>query len=77
MWGFMATNYRVIDARGTVIQAEQTVTASSPEDAARQVFGSELARSGKRDNLVARVYWQLPDAPKNMVRLYTKSAFAS
>lgn len=73
----MATHYRVIDARGTTIQTEQTVTATSPEDAAKQVFGADLARSGRRDNLVARVYWQLPNSPTNMVRLYTKTAFAA
>lgn len=45
--------------------------ALSPEDAAEQALGLKVARSGARRNLAARVYWQMPNSPLCMVRLYT------
>lgn len=69
------TEFRVIDLRTQVIAPEQTVQASSPEDAARIVLGIDVYRSGAKQHLVARVYWRTLTAPPNMVRLYSKSAY--
>lgn len=67
--------YQVIDLRGDLIAAETTtVEASSPEKAAEAVLGIHLVRSGARKDLKARVYWQAPGQPKNMVRLYSQVA---
>lgn len=63
--------YQVIDLRnGTIDPEPRTVTAKSPEKAGEDVLGMHLVRSGARKDLVARVYWQNPGQPKNMVRLY-------
>lgn len=66
--------YRVVDARGQTIAGEHTVSANTPEAAARQALGMDLVRSGRKADLVARIYWQLNDEPKNMVRLYSRAA---
>ncbi|HTO28478.1 MAG TPA: hypothetical protein VL017_07790 [Devosia sp.] len=70
----MAITYRVVDVRSDVIDpTEITITgARTPEDAARQALDLDLVRSGQRKDLVARVYWQAPDQPMNMVRLYRR-----
>ncbi|MDB5473265.1 MAG: hypothetical protein JWP99_568, partial [Devosia sp.] len=47
--------------------------ASSPEDAAFKAMGETLVRSGRRSDLRARVYFQHPDQPVSMVRLYAKA----
>jgi len=67
--------YRVVDARGTTVQAEHLVDASTPEAAAKSAFGLDLVRSGRIRDLVARIYWQPAGSPKNMVRLYSKTAY--
>lgn len=69
------TSYRVMDLRSDTIDIlEHNVPAKSPEDAARTVLGLELVRSGRKPDLVARVYWQTDGQPMNMVRLYSKVA---
>ena len=69
------TEYRVIDLQTETIDPEpQTVSASSPEKAAELALGLELVRSGSKQDLRARVYFQNPDQPVSMVRLYTKAA---
>jgi|GEM_PF-814218 len=67
--------FRVIDLRTDLITPEQKVEASSPEDAGRKVLGMDVFRSGQPKHLVARVYWQSPASPPNMVRLYSKTVF--
>lgn len=70
----MANRYRVIDLRTGVIETEIVVdNARSPEHAAREALGMEVVRSGSKKELVARVYWQVPPQPQNMVRLYAKA----
>lgn len=67
--------FRVIDLQGGTIDPEpKIVAAQSPERAAEQALGVSLVRSGARQDLRARVYYQHPDQPMNMVRLYTKVA---
>ena len=66
-------SYRVIDLRTTSIASGETIVAArSPEDAARQALGVDLVRSGRRLDIKARVYFQLPGQPISMVRLYGK-----
>lgn len=65
--------YRVIDLRDSTIDSqEQVIPAKSPEAAATDLLGIEVVRSGPRQNLVARAYWQYPDQPLSMVRLYRR-----
>jgi len=68
--------FRVFDLRADIINPDPQVVrgARSPEDAAKQVLGLQLSRSGLKRDLAARVYFQLPDQPLTMVRLYTASA---
>ncbi|WEK05799.1 MAG: hypothetical protein P0Y65_05955 [Candidatus Devosia phytovorans] len=67
------TQYQVIDLRSAIIDPEPVkVEAGSPEKAAEKVLGIHLVRSGARKDLVARVYWQKTNEPKNMVRLYAQ-----
>jgi hypothetical protein len=70
--------YRVFDLRTEVIDPDARVVTGvrSPEEAARQVLGLDLTRSGLKRDLAARVYFQVPDQPLTMVRLYTRSAHA-
>lgn len=70
----MSKTFRVVDTRGNASGDDKTVEADTAEAAARLVFGADLVRSGRKSDLVARVYWQLPGAPVNMVRLYTRAA---
>jgi hypothetical protein len=69
------TNYRVVDCRTTVVDPSEIVIshAASPEDAAFQALGEALVRSGRRSDLRARVYFQHPNQPMSMVRLYAKA----
>lgn len=68
--------FEVIDLRSDTIETSEIVeNVSSPEEAARKALGIDVFRSGRKHNLVARVYWQRAGEPKNMVRLYAKSAF--
>lgn len=46
--------------------------ARSPEDAARLAIGEILVRSGRQEDLRAKVYFQHPDQPMSMVRLYRR-----
>ena len=67
--------YRIIDLRSGVIDAEKRVVtgAKGPEEAVMQALGLDVVRSGVKRNLVARVYWQrAPGEPQNMLRLYSK-----
>ena len=69
----MPNLFRVLDLSGLAsVQAEETVTAPSPEAAAALVLGVELVRSGAKKDLVAKVYWNGPESALNMVRLYRK-----
>lgn len=69
----MEKEYRVIDLiSGHADPVETTVVAFTPEAAASKLLGIEPVRSGARKDLVARVYWQPPGQPKNMVRLYRR-----
>lgn len=71
----MGFSFRVVNLTTGMIEAEKVIEgAASPEAAAHQVLGFEVARSGARDDLVARVYWQSLGQPVNMVRLYRKGA---
>jgi hypothetical protein len=72
----MAITYRVVNVRDDVIDPTEIIIAGarSPEDAARQALGIDLVRSGQRKDLIARVYWQSPGQPMNMVRLYRRVA---
>lgn len=70
----MPKQYRVIDVTAALTEpGEQIVEAGSPESAASQLLGIELVRSGAKTDLMARVYWQLPGQPTNMVRLYRRT----
>lgn len=63
--------FQVIDLRSNLINSETIkVRAATPELAAQEALGLHLVRSGAKKDLVARVYWQNPNEPKNMVRLY-------
>ena len=70
----MAITYRVVDVRSDVIDPTETIIigARSPEDAVQQALALDVVRSGQRKDLVARVYWQSPGQPLNMVRLYRR-----
>lgn len=66
-------HYRVIDLTNTAIDdKEHVIPARSPEAAAKDLLGIEVVRSGSRQNLVARAYWQNPNQPVSMVRLYRR-----
>ncbi|MET3925070.1 hypothetical protein [Devosia sp. 2618] len=68
--------YRVIDMRaGEGQPVEITIeNVRSPEEAVRKALGLDVVRSGNRNDLVARVYWQAADQPVTMVRLYRRLA---
>lgn len=69
----MQKQFRVVDLRSDLIDPdERVVEATSPEAAATAVLGLDVVRSGSKRDLVARVYWRLPDQPTNMVRLYRR-----
>ena len=70
----MAITYRVVDVRSDVIDPSDIIIvgARSPEDAVQQALALDVVRSGQRKDLVARVYWQSPGQPLNMVRLYRR-----
>lgn len=69
------TEYRVVDLRTEVIDPEtQNITGvSTAEAAAERALGLKLFRSRRPSELRARVYFQLPNGPLTMVRLYTKA----
>lgn len=72
----MANTYRVVDLRADVVDPMEfnINDARSAEDAARQVLGEDVVRSGQRKDLLARVYWQTTGQPVTMVRLYRRLA---
>ncbi|MET3925536.1 hypothetical protein [Devosia sp. 2618] len=71
----MSVKHRVVDLRSGIIDPHEIIVegARSPEDAVRQALGCDLVRSGQKRHLAARVYFQLPDQPVSMVRLYNKA----
>ena len=74
----MAILYRVIDLSSTAVNpAERVVQSTSPERAVMETLGVEVVRSGSKQDLRARVYFQHPGQPVSMVRLYAKGAKAS
>lgn len=66
--------YKIVDLRHGLIDADAKIVegVSTPEIAAETALGLHLVRSGAQKDLVARVYWQTPGSPTNMVRLYSK-----
>jgi hypothetical protein len=69
------SQYRIIDLLTEVIDPEAIVVdAPSLEQAAERALGVSLTRSGSRRDLRARVYYQKPAEPMNMVRLYGRVA---
>lgn len=66
----MLRKFRVVDLTSEEVRPDILVDAASPEDAVAQALGLKVTRSGPRSNLAARVYWQMPNAPLTMVRLY-------
>jgi hypothetical protein len=66
----MLRQFRVVDLTSEEVRPDVLVDAASPEDAVAQALGLKVARSGARSNLAARVYWQMPNSPLTMVRLY-------
>lgn len=71
----MLTRYTVVDLRSNRAgHAIEVVTeAHSPEDAAIRALGLDLVRSGRMADLQAKVYFQYPDKPLNLVRLYARN----
>lgn len=72
----MLTSYTVVDLRpnDVGIAPEVVTDAHSPEDAATRALGLDLVRSGRMADLQAKVYFQYPDKPLNLVRLYARTA---
>lgn len=70
----MVTTYEVIDLRGSVIEEKKQHVegVKSPEAAVARSLGLDVVRSGAKKDLVARVYWQIPGHPINVVRFYTR-----
>lgn len=69
----MGISFQVIDLRSELVGASESIEGvSSPEEAAKRILGIEVFRSGRRQDLVARVYWQRTGEAKCMVRLYSK-----
>lgn len=71
----MLTRYTVVDMRphDACTPAETVTHAHSPEDAATRALGLDLIRSGRLADLQAKVYFQYPDKPLNLVRLYART----
>ncbi len=68
------TEFKVIDLQPDRIDLEpKTVEATTAEDAAHIALGVDLVRSGPKQNLRARVYFQHPGQPMTMVRLYSRN----
>ena len=70
----MSVPFRIVDLRsGSENPPELTVAnAKSPESAALKAIGETLVRSGRRDDLRAKVYFQQEGQPTTMVRLYRR-----
>ena len=69
------TSFRVVDCRTKTDEPNEILVqqAVSPEDAALKAIGETLVRSGRPSDLRVRVYFQHPDQPMSMVRLYAKA----
>lgn len=70
----MNVQYRIVDMRMGPDGSEEILIAKarSPEDAALQAVGEKLVRSGHRNDLRVRVYFQEAGQPTTMVRLYRR-----
>ena len=70
----MSTHFRVVEVLADAAAARELVVpqARTPEEAARLAFGEILVRSGRQQDLRAKVYFQHPDQPLSMVRLYRR-----
>lgn len=70
----MATRFRIVDLRSGLEDPPEIwiASAGSPEQAARLATGESLVRSGRRDDLRVRVYFQHEGQPTSMVRLYRR-----
>ena len=70
----MGIDFRVVEVVTEAgLERELVVPqARSPEAAARLAIGETLVRSGRRQDLRAKVYFQHPDQPISMVRLYRR-----
>mgnify|MGYP000294519986 CR=1 FL=1 len=70
----MGTHFRVVDLVSEAGTPRELLvpSARSPEDAARLAIGEILVRSGRREDLRAKVYFQHPEQPLSMVRLYRR-----
>jgi len=70
----MSYKYRIVDMRLGADEAKEILVAKarSPEDAALQAVGEKLVRSGHRNDLRVRVYFQDAGQPTTMVRLYRR-----
>lgn len=70
----MVTQFRVIDMRAGADAPTEVIVekARSPEEAARLATGETLVRSGRRNDLRVRVYFQQAGQPTTMVRLYQR-----
>lgn len=66
--------FRIVDLRANADSpVELSVErAKSPEEAARLAIGETLVRSGHRNDLRVRVYFQQDGQPVTMVRLYRR-----
>lgn len=65
--------FRIIDvSTGIISPVSPVLRALSPEVACREFFGYDVVSSGKTKDLVARVYWEAPNASMTMVRLYRR-----
>jgi hypothetical protein len=64
--------YTIIDCREGAGGNTLATPARSPEHAAKVALGLDLFRSGVRNHMVCRVYWE-QDGQRNMVRLYSQS----
>jgi hypothetical protein len=69
----MPLEYRVIDLSSpTIDPGERIVRSTSPERAVMDALGVQVVRSGSKQDIRARVYFQHPGQPVSMVRLYSK-----
>jgi len=64
------TIYRVLDLRSDPPVEHEISDAISPEHAASLALNASLVRSGRTSDLMAKVYYQFPEQPQSMVRLY-------
>lgn len=72
--GPMPTSFRIVDLRLSAEEPKELVIsqARTPEEAALLATGEKLVRSGHRDDLCVRVYFQNDGQPLSMVRLYRR-----